>query len=141
MKKVSKKVSKKISKYKIIIIAVSLLVIAVIGIVIFKANQKDSKVVVDTNKIEPFNANVKVSIKGFNYVPLSITIKKGDTVTWTNDDKVANNVATVGINPAYFDSGSIAVGKTYTHTFTATGTYRYICSYHTSMKANIIVID
>lgn len=38
-----------------------------------------------------------------------------------------------------FDSGSLAPGATFEHTFTAAGTYHYHCSIHPTMTGIIVV--
>ncbi len=76
----------------------------------------------------------QVTIKDFAFSPAVITIKVGDTVTWTEQDSV-HHTATGGI----FDSGDLGQGQTYSKTFDKVGTYDYICSYHSSMKGTVIV--
>ncbi|QXV65119.1 cupredoxin family copper-binding protein [Mucilaginibacter sp. 21P] len=80
-----------------------------------------------------------VSIKNFAFSPASITIKKGQSVTWTNEDS-APHTATEDANA--FDSGSLATGAKYSRSFDATGTYTYHCTFHSSMvNAKVIVTD
>jgi plastocyanin len=73
-----------------------------------------------------------VIIKNYQYGPAAITIKAGDTVTWTNNDDTLHTVTT-----KEFDSGGIAVGATYSHTFDKAGTYDYHCRYHPAMVGKI----
>ncbi len=75
-----------------------------------------------------------VSIQNFKFNPMSITINKGDTVTWINHDSIAHTATGTG-----FDSGSIADGASFQYTFKDAGTYNYICSYHPYMKGQVIV--
>lgn len=75
-----------------------------------------------------------ISIKGFAFSPAKLTINKGDTITWTNEDTAVHNV--VG---GILRSTDLAKGQSFSYTFTETGTYDYICTYHPSMKGNIIV--
>jgi len=75
-----------------------------------------------------------VTISGFAFNPSSLTIKKGDTVTWINEDSVEHTVT--GAN---FQSNPIGNGQTYTHTFDQIGTFNYHCSIHPSMQGEIIV--
>jgi plastocyanin len=39
-----------------------------------------------------------------------------------------------------FDSGNIAASATYTHTFTATGTFTYHCLVHSMMASATVVV-
>ena len=76
----------------------------------------------------------QVTIKDFAFSPAEITIKVGDTVTWTEQDSVHHT--TTG---SIFDSGDLGQGQTYSKTFDEAGTYDYGCSYHPSMKGTVIV--
>ncbi|MDA4123762.1 MAG: cupredoxin domain-containing protein, partial [Thaumarchaeota archaeon] len=40
---------------------------------------------------------------------------------------------------AVFDSSNLAVGASYSYTFTAPGTYTYHCNYHSWMKGTVVV--
>lgn len=83
----------------------------------------------------------KIDIKNFSFNSAAITVKKGASVTWANNDSMAHTVTSVSGSPDTFDSGSIASGKTYTHTFTTLGVYSYICSFHSSMKGTVTVTE
>ena len=83
--------------------------------------------------VQPISTN-SVSIQGFQFTPGTITIKKGETVTWANKDPIAHTVTGTG-----FASGSLAQGATYKHTYNQAGTFNYICSYHPYMKGQVIV--
>lgn len=75
-----------------------------------------------------------VEIKDFKYAPITLTIKKGDTVKWTNQDTVEHTATGSG-----FDSGLLGKGESFSFVFTQAGTYPYICTPHPNMKATIIV--
>lgn len=77
-----------------------------------------------------------VAIQSNSFNPASLTIKVGETVTWTNKDSYAHTVTS---DNGAFDSGSINNGATFSFTFKTAGTYSYHCSIHTSMTAKIIV--
>ena len=76
------------------------------------------------------------------YEPASVTIKKGDTITWKNtgqlqhtatDDasKAANKSnASLPSGAQAWDSGLVDAGKTYSHKFDVAGTYKYFCIPH-----------
>lgn len=81
---------------------------------------------------------VKVDIAGFKYVPASVKIKVGDTVTWTQVDTVSHTVTIVS-GPESFDSGLLRVGQTFSHTFRKPGTYSYKCTPHPNMRGEVIV--
>ena len=68
-----------------------------------------------------------------------VTIKTGDTVTWTNQDTEQHTVSSDSGNE--LNSPVMENGQTYSHTFTVAGTYTYHCSIHPSMKARVTVED
>lgn len=77
-----------------------------------------------------------VSIVGFAFEPATITVKTGETVTWTNQ---ASADHTVVADDGSFQSGDLATGATFTHTFDAPGTYAYRCGIHPSMHGTVVV--
>ena len=79
-----------------------------------------------------------VEIKGFAFNPATITVSKGTTITWTQQDSAPHTVTTTDA-PVAFDSGSLSKGGTFSYTFDTSGTYEYYCSIHPSMKAKVIV--
>jgi plastocyanin len=85
-------------------------------------------------------ATDKVSIANFAFSPSSITVKKGTTVTWTNNDSAPH---TVTENDSLTGPGSQTLnnGESYSFTFTATGTYHYHCSIHSSMTGSVTVTE
>jgi len=81
-------------------------------------------------------ATTSVTIESFLFNPASLTIKAGETVTWTNKDSVAH---TITEDKGIFDSGSVNSGATYSFTFKTAGTFTYHCAIHPSMTGKIIV--
>ena len=82
------------------------------------------------------NNGPAVNISGFAFAPAADTVTAGTTVTWTNKDAATH---TVTADDATFDSGNVGNGATYTHTFSAVGTYAYHCAIHAGMNGKIIV--
>lgn len=80
-----------------------------------------------------------VVIEGMQFTPATLTIRPGDAVTWVNKDIVEHTATTPASSKQPFDSGMIAVGKSWKHSFKASGTYDYICTYHPTMKGVIKV--
>lgn len=77
-----------------------------------------------------------IEIVDFAFSPPSLTISIGDTVTWTNADSVVHTATSTS---GAFDSGDLAQGASYSLTFTAAGTYDYLCTPHPSMTGTIVV--
>ena len=77
---------------------------------------------------------IQVNIKDFQFQPSTVTIAKGDTVTWTNLDMVLHDVDFKG-------SGSPELKKceTYSKTFNEAGNFDYLCSIHPGMKGRVNV--
>ena len=76
------------------------------------------------------------------FMPMSVTIQKGDTVEWINNAQSLHSVTT---NPSVaqdpkdvslpsgakpFDSGFMPPGAKWSYTFTVPGTYKYLCLPH-----------
>jgi plastocyanin len=79
----------------------------------------------------------KVDIKNMIFTPAQVTVKKGETVTWTNNDSTAHTVtADKGTGP---DSGTIQPGGTYSYTFNDAGSFQYHCVFHSSMHGTVVV--
>ncbi len=81
-----------------------------------------------------------VSIKGFAFNPVQLSVTKGATVTWTNDDSATHTVTSgvPGTPSGKFDQ-RLDTGKTFTFTFADAGTYEFFCNIHTSMRATVLV--
>lgn len=76
-----------------------------------------------------------VHIANNSYFPLKIIVKRGQRVTWINEDPVLHTVTGKD-----FQSGNIATGKKFTHVFKYPGEYTYHCSHHFwSMKGIVDV--
>lgn len=84
----------------------------------------------------PTPANANVEISGFAFVPSTLTVSVGTTVTWTNKDSASHTVTS---NNNLFESGTLQTGATFQHTFNQKGTFEYHCSIHTFMTAKVIV--
>jgi len=78
-----------------------------------------------------------VAIQNFAFVPATVTIKAGSSVTWTNMD-TAPHTATDLANA--FDSGSLTTGQTFNFTFNTTGTFTYHCLIHSMMKTAVVIV-
>ena len=77
-----------------------------------------------------------VNITNFAFSPATVTVKAGTTVTWTNKDEEAH---TVTASDKAFGSPPLDAGQTYSHTFTAPGSYAYLCTIHPFMTATVVV--
>ena len=84
----------------------------------------------------------EVWIQNMAFLPSTITITGGTTITWTNKDPMAHTVTS---DKGLFDSGPISSagaysgGGTWSNIFNNPGIYPYHCSIHTTMTATVIV--
>jgi len=72
------------------------------------------------------------------YSPNPVTVSLADhpQVVWANDDGLRH---TVTADDGAFDSGNIASGEAYSHTFSATGTFSYHCATHPTMVGTLVI--
>ncbi len=89
----------------------------------------------NTNVKAPTDKNA-VTIQNFAFSPKTITIKKGQSITWTNEDS-AGHSATADDNS--WDTGVLPQGQSKSLPFTKTGTFTYHCSVHPDMHGTVIV--
>jgi plastocyanin len=82
-----------------------------------------------------------VSLKNIQFSPKALSVAKGTTVTWTNDDSVNHDVTKTGGPGPKFSSGSgnMAQGDTYKQKLTTPGTIKYVCTVHPGMAGTITV--
>jgi plastocyanin len=80
-------------------------------------------------------SNHLVSLRNFHFHPGSLTIRRGDTVTWLWQDQAEHNVTFKTFHSRTQIHGS------YTVRFTRSGTFNYRCTLHVSegMIGKIIV--
>jgi plastocyanin len=78
---------------------------------------------------------VTVNIDNFTFAPQELTLKVGDSVTWTNHDDIPHTIVSAG----KFRSKTLDTDGTFSFTFTAAGDYKYFCSLHPHMTGMIKV--
>lgn len=76
-----------------------------------------------------------VKVQGLAFTPRTVTIKKGQTVTWRfADGGIPHNVTS-----SKFKSSSDKASGTYKVRFTKKGTFSYKCTIHPTMTAKVVV--
>jgi plastocyanin len=84
----------------------------------------------------PIPSVAPLAIRNFAFLPSTLVVSVGTTVTVTNHDSVGHTwTSTTGA----FNSGPLAPGASYSHTFTVAGTYPYMCDVHPFMTGTIVV--
>lgn len=77
-----------------------------------------------------------VEIQHDSYVPASLTVTAGESVTFKNEDDDAHTVTAID---GAFDSKGLDTNAAWRYTFSRPGTYRYFCELHPFMKGTIVV--
>ena len=91
--------------------------------------------------------------KEMTFEPATLTIKRGETVTWKSDNDLVHtatadpskvqdqSLVQLPAGAAPWDSGNVAKGEEWSHTFDSPGTYKYVCLPHqlAGMVGEIIV--
>jgi plastocyanin len=85
-------------------------------------------------------ANQMITQKGRVFSSENVTLKKGDALTFVNDDSIPHNImsATKG---SEFNLGSQAPGTSTDVTFKEAGDVQVICAIHPRMKMMVKVTD
>jgi len=78
------------------------------------------------------------------FIPSTVEIDVGGTVTWENPDVTAHTTTSFkgsisGIIGLEWDSGLFLKGQSFSHTFDEAGTYDYFCMVHPWMQGQVIV--
>lgn len=89
------------------------------------------------------STSTEVAINGDAYLPSgtavfapdSLTIQRGTTVSWKNNDQTAHTTTS---NNGVWGS-TVSAGGTASHTFTTAGTFEYHCTLHAYMTGTIVV--
>ncbi len=74
-----------------------------------------------------------VAISNYSFVPGTLVVSTGTTVTWTNKDQVTHTVKFPEKDQ------TISYGQSFSRTFSKPGEYVYQCGIHASMQGKIIV--
>ena len=78
----------------------------------------------------------QIVVDNFTFTPATISVPVGSTITWTNRDDIPHTVVST---EQRFKSQAIDTDQEYSHRFDTAGTYKYFCSIHPKMTAQIVV--
>jgi len=84
----------------------------------------------------PVAAPVTVKISNFTFGPKAVTVKVGQTITWTNEDDIPHTVVATDKS---FRSKVLDTGQSFSFTFAKPGQFAYFCSLHPMMTGKIVV--
>lgn len=80
----------------------------------------------------------EVWMQNTSFIPFSITVQEGSSVTWINQDNVAHNTTS---NDGLWSSGTMNQDDTFTFTFDSTGVYNYRCTIHPDVMTGQVVVE
>ena len=78
-----------------------------------------------------------VKIDNFSFVPDTVTVSVGTTVTWENGDDIPHSVV---FSDKTFHSKALDTNDRAMFTFTKAGEVTYFCGLHPHMQGKIIVV-
>jgi plastocyanin len=78
----------------------------------------------------------KVGIDNFAFVPDTITVRPGTTVTFENRDDIPHLIVDTA---GKFRSKALDTNDTFSVTFDVAGEFSYFCALHPHMKGKVIV--
>ena len=81
----------------------------------------------------------EIVIYEYKYVPSTLTVPVGTTVTWVNYDVAPHTATYRSFTDEAFDTGNMTANALYRHKFRTAGTYGYICVYHQGMRGTVVV--
>ena len=74
----------------------------------------------------------------YHFGPAKVFVNVGGRVTWSNGSDAPHTVTSD--SGTELSSPTLGAGATFSHTFSATGTFTYHCSIHTYMKGTVVVL-
>jgi len=81
-------------------------------------------------------ATSAVNIQNSAFAPPTITVRVGDTVTWTNRDAFSHTSTS---DTGAWDSHVVTAGSSFSFMFASAGTFAYHCAIHSFMHGTIVV--
>jgi hypothetical protein len=87
-----------------------------------------------------------VKIVDFGFQAPALTVRVGSSVSWSNTGAVEHTVTSDSTGAtttagAVWDSGKLATGQVFSHTFDTPGTFAYHCTVHPTMTGTIKVVE
>lgn len=85
-------------------------------------------------------ATVEVSIADYRFTPAVVSIKAGDTVRWTNNERRTSH-SVLFVDENGLESERLFPGEHWQRRFDQAGRYAYQCGPHPEMKGEVLVSD
>jgi plastocyanin len=80
--------------------------------------------------------STRIVVKEFMFMPTTLTVAAGSTVTWTNMDDEPHTVVS---DSGLFRSGAMDTNEGFSFKFDKPGVYHFTCSIHPRMVGTIVV--
>ena len=129
------------SKKNILVVIVAIVVVAllVVGVVMLSRNTGKKS----SSQLAKKQAEVSITSGGF--VPATLSVAKGTTVTWKNADNARHQVASEPYpshsNPeGLFSIEPLNTGDTYSYTFNEAGTFNYLDQLNPYKVKGIVIV-
>lgn len=131
-------------KKGISLVAGIVLIIAISLFFVLSKNNDDKNITSDSSEntsqsvsnTTSVDANT-IEIKNLKFGTGKLTIKKGQTVTWKNEDSSNHTISSD--SGSTLNSSTVAKGETYSKKFDEIGTFNYHCDFHSSMTGIVVV--
>ena len=137
----SKKTRKKSGPNLLIACFILAILLIIIGVVTLHSSTK-----VKTKNTSASGAVAgKVDITSTGFVPATISIKAGETISWTNQDNAPHEVSADPYPkdnsiPGFVNKKGLLKGNSLTFTFTKAGTYTYHDELHPYALKGVVVV-
>jgi plastocyanin len=92
---------------------------------------------------QPAGGGVEVKMANIQFDPKDVTVKPGETITFTNDESIAHDVhkqSGPGKDFASGPDGGMQQGDTFKLTLDQPGKYEYVCHVHAPGMAGTITV-
>lgn len=86
------------------------------------------------------SAKQTVQIASYKYLPETVEVQAGGSITWKNEDDALHNAQTDDGGMGAFDTKDLDLGDSKRLTFEEPGTYSYYCIYHRFMEGTVEVV-
>lgn len=113
-------------------------IIIICIIVVTAASCGKSKNSSYTAPAAPPNNSPEVSMYNMAFSPASLTVAKGTTVKWTNNDSYPHTVTSN--DGTSFNSNNIAAAGIFSYTANVAGTFNYHCTIHGTAMSGILKV-
>ena len=125
---------------KIFIGIIIFMVIISLAFLIFYSPEDFSNNSKNSNQTQGAKKNW-IAIKDASFIPENLEIKRGESVTWLNQDKIQHVISAdqEEAKVPRFLSSNLNKGDSFTFTFDSLGTYKYHCNINPNIKGKIIV--